>query len=120
VRGLKGSPSQSLNFGRVLRDLTTDSPAIPNIMDTPKIPAPRDEGEKQVLEKLVTIRDQLQLRKLDRTTYVRTQDVMVLYDQTVEQVRSLNEIRKGKKSEENRGVCIFPALPRPKHPAAPS
>ncbi|KAI5927012.1 hypothetical protein F4810DRAFT_422714 [Camillea tinctor] len=72
-------------------------------MDTPKIPAPRDEGEKQVLQQLVLIRDQLLLRKLDRTTYVRTQDVMVLYDQTIEQVKKLNQIRKGKiTSEENQ------------------
>ncbi|KAI1107103.1 hypothetical protein F4804DRAFT_329625 [Jackrogersella minutella] len=71
-------------------------------METPKIPAPRDEGEREVLEKLIAIRDQLQLRKLDRTTYVRTQDVMVLYDQTIEQVRILSEIRRGKSAEENQ------------------
>ncbi|KAI1466037.1 uncharacterized protein F4812DRAFT_461014 [Daldinia caldariorum] len=71
-------------------------------METPKIPAPKDEGEKEVLEKLIAIRDQLQLRKLDRTTYVRTQDVMILYDQTIEQVKILNEMRRGKSVEENR------------------
>ncbi|TRX97116.1 hypothetical protein FHL15_001910 [Xylaria flabelliformis] len=72
-------------------------------MDTPKFPAPQDEGERQVLEKLVAIQDQLLLRKLDRTTYVRSQDVMGLYDETVFQVRRLNEIRNGKSVEENRG-----------------
>ena len=72
-------------------------------MDTPKIPAPKDEGERQVLEHLIEIRDRLQLRKLDRTTYVRSQDVMVLYDETIEQVKHLNEIREGKTIEENRG-----------------
>ncbi|KAI1808101.1 hypothetical protein F4811DRAFT_549193 [Daldinia bambusicola] len=71
-------------------------------METPKIPAPKDEGEKEVLEKLIAIRDQLQLRKLDRTTYVRTQDVMILYDQTIEQVKILNEMRHEKSVEENR------------------
>lgn len=76
-------------------------------METPKIPAPEDEGEKGVLESLIAIRDQLQLRKLDRTTYVRTQDVMVLYDQTIEQVRILYEIRNGKVVEENRGTVVF-------------
>ena len=73
-------------------------------METPKIPAPKDEGEREVLERLIAIRDQLQLRKLDRTTYVRTQDVMILYDQTIEQVKILNEIRDGKAVEENRGT----------------
>ncbi|RYP30655.1 hypothetical protein DL767_006155 [Monosporascus sp. MG133] len=71
-------------------------------MDTPKIPAPKDEGEKEILENMINIRDQLQLRKLDRSTYVRTQDVMVLYDRTIEQVKRLNEIRHGKAAEENR------------------
>lgn len=81
-------------------------------MDTPKIPAPRDEGEKQVLEKLMHIRDQLQLRKLDRSTYVRTQDVMVLYNQTIEQLKRLNEIREGKNVEENRGMSAPPSFSR--------
>ncbi|XDG04194.1 hypothetical protein ABKA04_003809 [Annulohypoxylon sp. FPYF3050] len=71
-------------------------------METPAIPGPKDQSEKDVLEKLIAIRDQLQLRKLDRTTYVRTQDVMVLYDQTIEQVRILNEFRGGKPVQENR------------------
>ncbi|KAI1819088.1 hypothetical protein F4861DRAFT_544273 [Xylaria intraflava] len=73
-------------------------------MDTPKIPPPQDEGEKQVLETLVAIRDRLLLRKLDRTTYVRSQDVMGLYDETIRQVKLLHEIRQGKLVEENRGV----------------
>lgn len=71
-------------------------------MDTPKIPAPRDEGEKRILAELVSLRDQLLLRKLDRTTYVRTQDVMVLYEKTLDQVRQLNELRRGHKREENQ------------------
>lgn len=87
-------------------------------MDTPKIPAPRDEGEKQVLANLMHIRDQLQLRKLDRSTYVRTQDVMVLYDQTIEQVKQLDEIRRGKTTEENRGMPPRPSALAPQWPEA--
>ncbi len=86
-------------------------------MDTPKIPGPRDEGERQVLEKLMAIRDQLQLRKLDRTTYVRTQDVMVLYNQTIEQVRILSEIRNGKPVEENQGTVTLNNQPRHPQPS---
>ncbi|KAI0153192.1 hypothetical protein GGR57DRAFT_148374 [Xylariaceae sp. FL1272] len=71
-------------------------------METPKYPAPRDAGEKEVLSTLVALQDQLLLRKLDRTTYVRTQDVMVLYEQVIEQVKRLHEIRHGKSIEENR------------------
>ncbi|KAI1365748.1 hypothetical protein F5Y08DRAFT_327796 [Xylaria arbuscula] len=71
-------------------------------METPKIPPPQDEGEKQILAKLVEIQDKLLLRKLDRTTYVRSQDVITLYDETTHQVKLLNEIRSGKSVEENR------------------
>jgi hypothetical protein len=73
------------------------------IMDTPAVPAPRDTREQAVLEKLVVIRDQLLLLKLDRSTYIRSQDVIPLYDRTIEQVKELNTIRAetGNK-EENR------------------
>ena len=80
-------------------------------MDTPKIPAPRDEGEKRILAELVSLRDQLLLRKLDRTTYVRTQDVMVLYEKTLDQVRQLNELRRGHMREENQGDYKHRATP---------
>ncbi|KAI0389600.1 hypothetical protein F5Y17DRAFT_114120 [Xylariaceae sp. FL0594] len=71
-------------------------------METPKIPFPQDEGEKQVLEQLSLIQSELLIRKGDRTTYVRSQDIMHLYDRTVEQVKRLNDIRSGKPVEENR------------------
>ncbi|KAI0206933.1 hypothetical protein F4808DRAFT_405885 [Astrocystis sublimbata] len=71
-------------------------------METPKFPAPKDEGEKQILANLCEIQDQLLLRKLDRTTYVRSQDVIKLYDDTISQVRHLTEVRNGKDVEENR------------------
>lgn len=71
-------------------------------MDTPAIPMPKDERERQILEKLTVIRDSLLLLKTDRTKYIRTQDVMELHDQLVEQVKQLNEIRKGEHKGENR------------------
>lgn len=82
-------------------------------METPKFPPPQDEGEKQILEKLVAIQDQLLLRKLDRTTYVRSQDVMGLYEETIHQVKLLNEIRNGRTIEENRGMLLPSYLPKP-------
>lgn len=45
------------------------------------------------MERLVAIRDQLLLLKQDRTKYIRSQDVIGLYDQTVEEVRKVNDIR---------------------------
>lgn len=73
-------------------------------MDTPACPPPRDSREQSVLDELVAIRDTLLLLKADRTTYIRSQDIIPLYDKTVEQVRHLNEIRAGDSKEENRGV----------------
>lgn len=72
-------------------------------MDTPAIPAPRDARERAIMDRLVIIRDQLLLLKQDRTTYIRSQDVIPLYDQTIEQVKELTTIRAetGNK-EENR------------------
>ncbi|OLN86438.1 UPF0662 protein C30C2.08 [Colletotrichum chlorophyti] len=71
-------------------------------MDTPTCPPPRDARETDILNKLVAIRDRLQLLKQDRTTYIRSQDVIPLYDETIEQVRHLNEVRSGDRREENR------------------
>lgn len=75
-------------------------------MDTPKFPPPQDEGEKLVLAALSEIQDQLLLRKLDRTTYVRSHDVLGLYEQTLEQVKRLNEVRNGRSIEENQGMIL--------------
>lgn len=74
-------------------------------METPKIPPPRDPRELEILSRLSAIRDQLLLLKRDRTTYIRTQDIIPLYDQTIEQVKELNNLRAetGNK-EENRGL----------------
>ncbi|KAG6211194.1 hypothetical protein E4U50_002390 [Claviceps purpurea] len=62
-------------------------------MDTPAIPAPRDAREQAILARLSAIRDHLLLLKQDRTTYIRSQDVIPLYDQTIEQVKELNLVR---------------------------
>jgi len=75
-------------------------------MDTPTCPPPRDAREKEILEKLVSIRDRLQLLKQDRTNYIRSQDVIPLYDETIEQVRELNEFRSADRREENRGNAL--------------
>lgn len=73
-------------------------------MDTPSFPPPRDDTEKDVLEKLVVVRDKLQLLKRDRKTYMQKQHVLPLYQETIEQVRRLNEARSSIQGdhEENR------------------
>lgn len=71
---------------------------------------PKDERERHILDNLTVIRDNLLLLKRDRTKYIRTQDVMELYDQLVGQVKELNEIRKGE-HRENRCRWIGLAIP---------
>jgi hypothetical protein len=74
-------------------------------MDTPAVPLPEDAREREVLDRLVLVRDQLLLLKRDRTTYIRSQDIIPLHDEAIKQVKALNAIRAetGNK-EENRGA----------------
>lgn len=66
---------------------------------------PRDARELAILQNLTEIRDKLLLLKQDRTTYIRSQDIIPLYDQTIEQVKELNIVRKETgASDENRGT----------------
>lgn len=77
-------------------------------METPAIPAPRDARELEILASLESTRDQLLLLKQDRTKYIRSQDVIRLYDEVIEQVRLLNQAREGTNSYENRRECFSP------------
>ncbi|ERT01785.1 uncharacterized protein SPSK_05183 [Sporothrix schenckii 1099-18] len=71
-------------------------------MDTPAIPAPRDAQEREILANLESIRDRLLLLKQDRTKYIRSQDVLAVHNETIEQVRRLREVRAGRNDGENR------------------
>ena len=80
-------------------------------MDTPAVPLPRDAREREILDKLVIIRDKLLLLKQDRTTYIRSQDVLPLYEETLEEVKKLNSVRKETGiNEENRRKFLSPPL----------
>jgi hypothetical protein len=70
--------------------------------DSPLPRIPLDPKEQPILDKLQSIRTQLELLKRDRSTYVRSQDVLQLYDQVIEQVTILNEIRETKRLEQNK------------------
>ncbi|KAF1344098.1 hypothetical protein BDV97DRAFT_304804 [Delphinella strobiligena] len=70
--------------------------------DSPAIRAPLDPKEQPILDSVLSIRDKLSLLKQDRSTYVRSQDVITLYNQVIAQVEKLNEIRAQKRSEQNR------------------
>jgi hypothetical protein len=75
-------------------------------MDTPTYQPPQDAREQHILDQLVAIHDKLLLLKADRTTYIRSQDVIPLYNQTLKQVRELNEIRSGRPERENQGAIL--------------
>jgi hypothetical protein len=78
-------------------------------MDTPVVPLPRNPREQAILDQLCLIRDQLLLLKQDRTNYIRTKDVMPLFNQTMEQVKELNTVRaEAGHKEENRRTLSFP------------
>jgi len=70
--------------------------------DSPLPRIPLDPKEQPILDKLQSIRTQLELLKRDRSTYVKSQDVLKLYDEVIEQVIVLNEIRETKRLEQNK------------------
>ncbi|KAF1830876.1 hypothetical protein BDW02DRAFT_572605 [Decorospora gaudefroyi] len=70
--------------------------------DSPLPRIPLDPKEQPILDKLQSIRTELELLKRDRSTYVKSQDVLKLYEQVIEQVMILNEIRVKKPLEQNK------------------
>ena len=79
----------------------TDSPDFQNLLD-PK--------EQPILDRLLVIGDKLSLLKQDRSTYIKSHDVLDLYEHIIQQVHLLNIIREdhGKPLEQNRGAVFQP------------
>ena len=73
--------------------------------DTPTYRLPVDSQEQPILDSIEHIRDELSLLKSDRSTYIRSEDIIGYYDQLIHQVQLLNDIRErdGKPLEQNRG-----------------
>jgi len=69
--------------------------------------APVNAAEKPILEKLVSIRDKLLLLKQDKSTYVKSQDVLPLYEEIIEQVQLLNDARGSDHLVQNRVDSIL-------------
>ena len=70
--------------------------------DSPAVRLPLDPNEQPILDRILSIRDHLSLLKQDRSTYVKSADVMKYYNQLIEQVEQLNHIRESKRDEQNR------------------
>lgn len=65
--------------------------------------APLDPQEEPVLNSLLGLREQLSRLKEDKSTYIKSQDIFPLNEEVVKQVHLLNDIRKEKREEQNRG-----------------
>jgi hypothetical protein len=70
--------------------------------DSPLYRIPLDPKEQPILERILDIRDSLSLLKQDRSTYVKSQDVLILYNSLIDQVEALNRLRIDKRDEQNR------------------
>lgn len=75
--------------------------------DSPMYNAPVSTAEKPILEKLVLVRDKLFLLKQDKSTYVKSQDVLPLYEEVIEQVHQLNDVRGSDHLVQNRVDSIL-------------
>ena len=53
--------------------------------DSPLLSAPLTAQEKPILDKLLQIRDKLLLLKQDKSTYVKSTDVLPLYEEVIDQ-----------------------------------
>lgn len=76
-----------------------------NMTDSPAFNAPLDPKEKPILDSLLHIRDKLSLLKGDKSTYIKSKDVVSLYNEVIKQVQLLNDVRAEDKKplEHNRG-----------------
>ncbi len=70
--------------------------------DSPITTAPVGAQEKPILDKLLLLRDNLLLLKQDKSTYVKSSDVLPLYEQVIEQVSLLNQVRGPEHLVQNR------------------
>ena len=79
--------------------------------DSPAVQAPLDPKEAPILDHVLVLRDRLFLLKQDKSTYIKSHDVLVLYDEVIDQVHLLNTIRQehGKPLEQNRGSSAVPS-----------
>ncbi|KAI9701608.1 MAG: hypothetical protein M1836_001664 [Candelina mexicana] len=66
-----------------------------------------DPKEQPILASVLAIRDRLLILKEDRSTYIKSKDVIQLYDQVIEQLQCLNVVRAERKSEQNRVDAVL-------------
>lgn len=63
-------------------------------MESPAVPAPLDPQEQPILNQLLHTRDALLLIKQDKSSYIKSRDVLPLYEEVIGEVEKLNSVRK--------------------------
>ncbi|GIK02560.1 hypothetical protein Aspvir_006616 [Aspergillus viridinutans] len=63
-------------------------------MDSPAVPVPFDPQEQPILERLLRTRDALLLLKQDKSSYIKSRDVLPLYEEVISEVEKLNAVRR--------------------------
>ena len=63
-------------------------------MESPALPVPLDPREQPILERLLRTRDSLLLLKQDKSSYIKSRDVLPLYEEVIQEVEKLNAARK--------------------------
>ncbi|KAI9771331.1 MAG: hypothetical protein M1840_002301 [Geoglossum simile] len=75
---------------------------LADMTDPPPASTLPDPSEQLILDRLLSIRDELCLLKQDKSTYVKSHDVISLHGQVLDQVHRLNQIQADKRREQNR------------------
>ncbi|KAL4956942.1 hypothetical protein BDW69DRAFT_191996 [Aspergillus filifer] len=63
-------------------------------MESPAIQTPLDPKEQPILESVLRNRDALYLLKQDKSSYIRSRDILPLYEDVIREVEKLNAVRK--------------------------
>lgn len=63
-------------------------------MESPAAPVPLDPQEQPILERLLRSRDALLLLKRDKSSYIKSRDVLPQYEEVIGAVEQLNTVRK--------------------------
>uniref|UniRef100_A0A093VWP7 Uncharacterized protein n=1 Tax=Talaromyces marneffei PM1 TaxID=1077442 RepID=A0A093VWP7_TALMA len=68
-------------------------------MDSPAVLVPLDPREQPILDRLLRTRDALLLLKQDKSSYIKSRDVLPLYEEVIGQVETLNAVRKSQERD---------------------
>lgn len=63
-------------------------------MDSPAISVPLDPQEQPILDRLLLIRDALLLLKQDKSSYIKSRDVLPHYENVIAEVEKVNAARQ--------------------------